>query len=61
MRILHKLILITLFGFSRLLFSQIKLDTALVNLKGVYFFGPSQNELDSNDENYNEAYADFSY
>lgn len=61
MRILNKIILITLFGISSHLFSQNKLDTALVNVKGVYFFGPSQTELDSIDDNYNEAYADFSY
>jgi len=61
MRILNKFALIILFGMSGLTFSQSKLDTALVNVRGVYFFGPSPTELDSIDENYNEAYADFSY
>ena len=56
-----KITIITLLGINSFLFSQSKLDTALVNVKGVYFFGPSQTELDSVDDNYNEAYADFSY
>lgn len=61
MRILNKITLITLYGISSLIFSKSKLDSAVVNVKGVYFFGPSQTELDSIDENYYEAYADFSY
>ncbi len=58
---MNKLLLISLCGISSLIFSQSKLDSAIVNVKGIYFFGPSPSELDSIDGNYNEAYADFSY
>lgn len=58
---MNKLLLMSLCGISSLIFSQSKLDSTLVNAKGIYFFGPSPTELDSIDENYNEAYADFSY
>jgi hypothetical protein len=52
------IIVLSLFNFA---LSQNQPDSLRIFREGVYFFGPSQSELDSAKEDYMEAYSDFSY
>ena len=57
---IYKIVIITLSLFNIAL-SQDQSDSIKILNKGVYFFGPSQTELNSAKDDYMEAYADFSY
>ena len=56
----YKIIIIFL-GLFNFVLSQNQSDTLKIFKKGVYFFGPSQFELDSAKDDYLEAYSDFPY
>jgi len=54
-------IVIIVLGLFNFALSQNQPDSLKIFKKGVYFFGPSQSELDSAKDDYLEAYSDFSY
>lgn len=56
----YKIVILVL-GLFNFALSQNQSDSLKIIKKGVYFFGPSQSELDSAKDDYLEAYADFSY
>ena len=56
----YKIVILVL-GLFNFALSQNQSDSLKIIKKGVYFFGPSQSELDSSNGDYLEAYADFSY
>jgi hypothetical protein len=57
---IYKIVIIAL-GLFNFALSQNQQDSLKIFNKGVYFFGPSQSELDSAKDDYLEAYSDFSY
>jgi hypothetical protein len=57
---IYKIVIIAL-GLLNFALSQDKPDSLKIFNKGVYFFGPSQSEIDSAKDDYIEAYSDFSY
>ena len=56
----YKIVILVL-GLFNFALSQNQSDSLKIIKKGVYFFGPSQSELDGAKDDYLEAYADFSY